>query len=62
MKFSKHTPDRYWRITVESELMEDMDEDEPIPSDALNNLIIELELLAAELRRLTESESDNKVN
>lgn len=52
MIFTKHTPDRYFKITVESALMDQMDEDEQIPSEAMASLILELEILAAELKKL----------
>lgn len=62
MKFSKRTSDHFFKITVESEALSDMDEDEQIPSESLNALIIELELLAVELRKLLDEDSLAKPN
>lgn len=55
MRFSKHTPDRFFKITVESELLTDTEE-EQIPSESIAGLVLELELLAAELRALLTDE------
>ena len=62
MKFTKHTPDRYFKISVESDLLsDDINDNEKIPVESLNQLILELELVAAELRQFLNSE-DGKAN
>lgn len=62
MKFYKRTSDNFFKITVESEILSDMEEDEQIPSEAIASLILELELLAAELRKLLDEDSLAKPN
>lgn len=63
MKFSKHTSDNFFKITVESEaLSDDLEDNEAIPSESLQSLILELELLAAELRKLLDEDSLAKPN
>ncbi len=51
MILSKQTHDKWFTITIESEIMDDI-EDEEIPISSIEGLIIELELIAAELRVL----------
>lgn len=62
MQFSKHTPDRFFKITVESVLLTDLDEDEQIPSESIAGLILELELLAAELKALLVDDPSASAN
>ena len=61
MKLSKSTPDYFFKITIESDMFDDAIEDEGIPVDAIEGLILELELIAAELKQfLIESEKEVK--
>lgn len=62
MKFSKKTSDSYFRITVESDLIDDIPDDEQLPAESVAALILELELLAAELRKLIADEVAAKPN
>jgi len=61
LKLSKSTPDYFFKITIESDMFDDAIEDEGIPVDAIEGLILELELIAAELKQfLIESEKEVK--
>jgi hypothetical protein len=52
VRLEKRTSDRFFKIIVESdELNDDMDDNEEIPATSVEQLILELELLAAELRK-----------
>lgn len=57
MRLSKTTYDKWFTIEISSEIMDDIGEDDEIPYGALEGLIIELELIAAELRVLLDEGS-----
>ena len=60
MKFSKYTADRMFKITIESDqLSEDESVNEQIPHDSILGLVLELELVAAELRKLVDDAANN---
>lgn len=62
MKLSKFTTDRFFKITISSDLFDELDEDAEIPVDSIESLILELELIAAELKKfLEESGKEPKV-
>lgn len=60
MRFSKRTSDQFFTITVESDPSIEMDDDEPFPTSSLEALILELEILAAELRNLISDDGSQK--
>lgn len=61
MKFSKTTPDRYFKLSIESDLLsDDEDDNEQIPIDSLSQLILELELITYELKQLLLDDKEVK--
>lgn len=58
MQMYKWTKDRYFKISIESELIDEVDEGGEVPGDAIENLVLELELIAASLRQLLVAEDE----